>query len=386
MSDLSTSKNSGIQRRTLLFVGNTAWSMYNFRLEVLKFFSRDYNVIVLAPDDAWGAKLLREGITYIPIVIDNKGTSPLNDLKLFWQLYRLYRKYDPFLVFHYTIKPNNYGSAAAALLRIKSIAVVTGVGTVFYKDSLLTKWIRAMFRFVLRYPKEVWFLNRDDRELFTSAGLVSPVKSILLPSEGIDTSAFKNTGPSPDPESDSFSFLYLGRLLWDKGIGEYVEAARDIKKKNNNIFFRILGFLDQRNPSAIPPQIVTDWHQEGVIEYLGSSDNVKDLIMRSDCVVLPSSYREGIPRSLLEAASLEKPVIASDIPGCRDVVDDEVTGYLCLPKNAADLQEKMERMIQASPDQRTKMGKAGRAKVKSQFSMDIILGQYQKSVLKYLRQ
>ena len=153
MADLTRTKNKGIQRKTLLFVGNTAWSMYNFRLEVLKFFSKDYNVIVLAPDDAWGAKLLREGITYIPIVIDNKGTSPLNDLKLFWNLVRLYRKYRPSLVFHYTIKPNIYGSTAAALLRIKSIAVVTGVGTVFYKDNILTKWIRRMFRFSFRYPQ-----------------------------------------------------------------------------------------------------------------------------------------------------------------------------------------------------------------------------------------
>ena len=365
----------------MLFVGNTAWSMYNFRLEVLKFFSRDYNVVVLAPDDAWGAKLLREGITYIPIVIDNKGTSPLNDLKLLWNLVRLYRKYRPSLVFHYTIKPNIYGSTAAALLRIKSIAVVTGVGTVFYKDNILTKWIRRMFRFSFRYPQEVWFLNRDDQELFTSSGLVSPAKSILLPSEGIDTATFKNTSGASNSAGCAFSFLFLGRILWDKGIGEYVEAARNIKKQHSNICFRILGFLDQRNPSAIPPQTVIDWHREGVIEYLGSSDNVKDVILDSDCVVLPSSYREGIPRSLLEAASLEKPVIASDIPGCRDVVVNEVTGYLCKPLSATDLQKKMEKMLLASPDERIKMGKAGREKVKSQFAMGVVLKQYQQSIV-----
>jgi len=381
MADLTKTKNKGIRRKTLLFVGNTAWSMYNFRLEVLKFFSKDYNVIVLAPDDAWGAKLLNEGITYIPIVIDNKGTSPLNDLKLFWNLVRLYRKYRPSLVFHYTIKPNIYGSTAAALLRIKSIAVVTGVGTVFYKDNILTKWIRRMFRFSFRYPQEVWFLNRDDQELFTSSGLVSPAKSILLPSEGIDTATFKNTSGASNSAGGTFSFLFLGRILWDKGIGEYVEAARNIKKQYSNICFRILGFLDQRNPSAIRPQTVTDWHREGVIEYLGSSDNVKDVILTSDCVVLPSSYREGIPRSLLEAASLEKPVIASDIPGCRDVVVNEVTGYLCKPMNASDLQKKMEKMFLAPPEERMKMGKAGREKVESQFAIEVILSQYQKSIV-----
>jgi len=287
-------------------------------------------------------------------------------------------------VFHYTIKPNIYGSTAAALLRIKSIAVVTGVGTVFYKDNILTKWIRLMFRFSFRYPQEVWFLNKDDQELFASAGLVSSSKSILLPGEGIDIFTFKNTGGVSNSTSDDFSFLFLGRILWDKGIGEYVEAARNIKTQYGNIRFRILGFLDQRNPSAIPPQMVTSWHQEGIIEYLGASDNVKDVILGSDCVVLPSSYREGIPRSLLEAASLEKPVIASDIPGCRDVVINEVTGYLCKPMSASDLQAKMVKMLLAQPDEREKMGKAGREKVKSQFAMEIILKQYQKSVLEQL--
>jgi glycosyltransferase involved in cell wall biosynthesis len=159
-----------------------------------------------------------------------------------------------------------------------------------------------------------------------------------------------------------------------------VEAARNIKKQYSNIRFKILGFLDQRNPSAIPPETVTNWHQEGIIEYLGSADNVKEVILGSDCVVLPSSYREGIPRSLLEAASLEKPVIASDVPGCRDVVVNELTGYLCKPMNVMDLQKKMEKMLLTSPDERIKMGKAGREKIKNQFAMKVILRQYQKSV------
>ena len=380
MRNSTSFKRLNDRQKTLLFVGNTAWSMYNFRLEVLQFFSRRYNVVVLAPEDAWGKKLLEKGITYVPIIIDNKGTSPLKDLQLLWQLYRLYKKYSPYLVFHYTIKPNIYGSLAAALCRIKSIAVVTGAGSVFFKDTLLTKGIKCMFRFSFRYSKEVWFLNREDQALFISSRLVNPLKSVLLPSEGINTLDFRPPEFHTRETDGRFRFLYLGRILWDKGIGEYVEAAGKIKKNNRDVVFQILGFLDQRNPSAIPPEMVREWREQGIIEYLGTSDDVRETILHSDCIVLPSFYREGVPRSLLEAASLAKPIIASDVVGCRDVVDDPLTGYLCKPRSASDLQEKMERMLHTSQDERIRMGKSGRAKVKSQFAIGIILKQYQKSL------
>lgn len=369
-----------MKKKTLLFVGNTAWSMYNFRLEVLKFFTGDYNVIVLAPEDAWGNKLLSEGISYIPITIDNKGTSPLNDIKLMWDLYWLYRKCRPSLIFHYTIKPNIYGTLASLLCRkVKSIAVVTGAGSVFVKNTWLTKLVSLMFKCSLKFSHEVWFLNNEDRDLFISSKMVDRSKSVVLPSEGINTDQFKDCHATKNTEK--FIFLYLGRVLWDKGVGEFVEAARKIKETRNGVIFQILGFLDQRTPSAIPPNIVTGWHREGIVEYLGSSDDVKKTILESNCIVLPSSYREGIPRSLLEAASLEKPVIASDIAGCRAVVEDGVTGYLCQPRNAFDLQQKMEKMIGLTIEQRESMGKAARKKIKKQFEIKAIIEQYQKSVI-----
>lgn len=363
-----------------MFVGNTAWSMYNFRLEVLKFMAKEYNVIVLAPDDAWGIKLRSEGIAYKPITIDNNGMSPLKDIKLLLDLFKLYKQYKPSLIFHYTIKPNIYGTLAAVLCgRIKSIAVVTGAGSVFSKSTFLTRLVKTMFRLSFLFSSEVWFLNKDDQNLFISSKLVSRSKVVLLPSEGINTLEFENCYECT--QSEKFSFLYLGRILWDKGIAEYVESARKIKEKNKNVVFKILGFFDDKNPSAVPAKFADRWKEEGIIEYLGSSDNVSDVILGSDCIVLPSKYKEGIPRSLLEAASLEKPIIATDIPGCRDIVDDNVTGYLCQPNSAVDLQDKMEKMLGLTHDQRALMGKAGRENIKKKFDICFILEQYRKSVL-----
>jgi glycosyltransferase involved in cell wall biosynthesis len=224
----------------------------------------------------------------------------------------------------------------------------------------------------------VWFLNEDDKELFISSNLVDSSKVVVIPGEGINTRVFKNSNELKC--SEHLSFLYLGRILWDKGIGEFVEAARNIKRGNRKVLFKILGFIDQKNPSAISADVIEGWQREGIIEYLGASEDVKNTILSSSCVVLPSHFREGIPRSLLEAASLEKPVIATDIPGCRDVVDDNTTGYLCQPRNASDLQEKMERMIQLSYEERIRMGKAGRQKIKDQFEISSILKCYQNSI------
>lgn len=371
------SDRGSIGRKTLFFVGNTAWSMYNFRLEVLKHFARDYNIVVVAPEDNCAALLVREGIRYIPIVIDNKGTSPVRDLKLLWDFYRLYKRHAPDYIFHYTIKPNIYGTLAAALRKIRSVSCVTGAGSVFVTDTWVTSLVKRLFRFAFRFPKEVWFLNKDDAELFYSHNLVNPSKVKVLPGEGIDTEKFRNDGCLP--AGKDINFLFLGRLLWDKGVGEYVAASRIILQQHDNVKFKVLGFLDVQNPSAIDRSQLQQWIDEGVIEYLGEVTDVREEIFRADCVVLPS-YREGVPRSLLEASSMGKPVIATDVPGCRDVVDDGVTGYLCKPQDDNDLAEKFELLINVSSQKRREMGLAGRKKVKAMFEIRQVLRYYEEAL------
>jgi glycosyltransferase involved in cell wall biosynthesis len=358
----------------IFLVGNTAWSMYNFRLEVIRaLIAHHHEVTVLAPTDAWSEKLIAEEIPYIPVEMDNKGTSPGKDLGLCWRLFGMYKKHKPDLIFHYTIKPNIFGSLAAAACGIRSIACVTGAGTVFIQHSWVTRVVRGLLRIALRFPQQVWFLNSDDMNLFTTHGLVKKDKTKLLPGEGIDTEKFSIQSKSG--HNGSVVFLYLGRLLWDKGIREYVDAAREIKKVHPQVTFQMLGFLDAQNPSAVPRSAIEAWSREGLIEYLGVTDQVSAVIREADCVVLPS-YREGIPRSILEAAAMGRPVIATDVPGCREVVDDTITGHLCQPRSVADLKKSMEDMIEIGEERRRAMGNAGRQKVEQTFDIRRIITYY----------
>jgi glycosyltransferase involved in cell wall biosynthesis len=201
---------------------------------------------------------------------------------------------------------------------------------------------------------------------------------MILPSEGIDTEKF--AAKTYSKKQNEISFLFLGRLLWDKGVGEYIDAARNVKKKHNDVRFKVLGFLDPSNRSAISRLQLEKWIEEGTIEYLGVASDVREIVLDSDCVVLPSYYREGIPRSLLEAACLGKSVITTDIPGCREVIDDGITGYFCEPRNIIDLQEKMEKIINMDEETRIIMGEAGRSKVIKLYDMRIIIEKY-KSVV-----
>lgn len=360
-------------------MGNTAWSMYNFRFDVIKaLLAEDCDITILAPDDEWSKKFKEMNIKFLPIEMDNKGTSPFKDIHLCWRLFKIYRKFKPDLIFHYTIKPNIYGSIAARICGIKSIAFVTGAGNVFIKHNYITTIVKGLLRVALQFPKEVWFLNGDDKDLFLSYHLIRTAQCKILPSEGINTLQFKNNYNKD--EKDNITFLFLGRLLWDKGVGEYVKAAQAIKLKYKNINFQILGFLDALNPSAISKSEIDTWVNMGIVDYLGSRDDVSEIISHSDCVVLPTYYREGVPRSLLEASSLGIPVIATDAPGCRDVVEDQITGYLCQPKDVEDLRDKMQKIILMDRDDRLKMGRNGRERVERMFDINLVIQEYKKVI------
>jgi len=367
------------QNKTILFVGNTAWSMYNFRINIMRaMIVAGFNVIVAAPEDNSTKELLKEGIKFIPIDIDNKGVSPWKDLQLLLRLKKMYREQKPDLIFHYTIKPNIYGSIAAGMNKIKSIAFVTGAGSPFIKDTLLTKIVKMLFRYSLRYSDRVWFLNKEDYQLFVSNKLVGEKKCEILPGEGIDTTLFQSRNDIRI--GNEITFIFLGRLLWDKGVGEYVQAAEEIRKSFNNVRFLIVGFLDALNPSAISKRQIDEWVSEGTIEYLGSTSDVRIFLENADCLVLPSYYREGIPRSILEASSMAKPVITTDTPGCRDVIQDGVNGFLCKPRDCKSLLEKMKQIIKMSVGERNRMGENGRKIVIKNFDMDIVISKYRELV------
>ena len=368
-----------IENKRILLVGNTAWSMYNFRLSVAKAM-RDvgYKIIIIAPFDHTSDMIRAEGFEHLNIEMDNKGVSPVNDFKLFLNLLKYYRTLKPQMIFHYTIKPNIYGGFAAGMMGIPTISFVTGLGSMFIKRSVITRLIEFMYKSAFSFSRKVWFLNNDDCRFFVEKRIVPLKKTEVLPGEGINVDDFL-PNESEISRNPHFKFLYLGRILKDKGINELIDASRIIKSRYPHVIVQILGFIDALNPSAITIDEVQSWVAEGVISYLGTTADVKPYIGVADCIVLPS-YREGISRTLLEAASMQKPIIASDVTGCREVVDDGETGFLCSPMDVKDLVRKMEQMLLLDTASRNQMGLKARSKIKAEFGEEIIVKKYLKTL------
>jgi len=372
-----------ISKKRILLVGNTAWSMFNFRLKIAKNLRDEgYDVVIVAPYDHTSELIISEGFSHIDIKIDNKGVSPIRDIQLVRDLFALYKRLKPDLIIHYTIKPNIYGGIAARLAKVKVISFVTGLGSMFIKKTAVTSLIELMYKTSFFFSKKVWFLNEDDYDFFIEKKIVSGEKAEILPGEGIDTSEYSllnETDFLHNGNEKSFKFLYLGRILKDKGIIELVEASKMLKLKYPNFDCQILGFIDALNPSSISEETINDWVNEGAITYLGQTSNVKPFILDSDCVVLPS-YREGISRTLLEAASMQKPIITTNVTGCRDIVEDNLTGFLCKVMDHEDLALKMEAMLNLDNDSRIQMGHKGRLKVLAEFDDSIIKDKYFKTI------
>ena len=355
---------------------NTSWNVVNFRPGLVRgLIERGYKVVVAAPPDDYSPKIEKLGATYVPLPMDNQGTSPAKDLMLFQRFWTIMRREKPDVFLGFTVKPNVFGSLAAHSQGIPVINNIAGLGTVFIRKSWLTRIVKALYRGALGKAQVVFFQNEDDRKLFVAEGLVPFDRTALLPGSGIDTSQFEPARKGgPDP-GNPFRFLLIARLLWDKGVREYVEAARLVRAKATETKFQLLGFLDVANRTAVTREDVDAWVKEGVIDYLGSTDDVRPFIAEADCVVLPS-YREGTPRSLLEAAAMAKPLIATDVPGCREVVEDAVNGFLCPARDAFALAGSMLRMLGLEPSERGAMGQAGRAKVEARFDEMIVVSRY----------
>lgn len=360
--------------KKIILVGNTTWSMIKFRYGLIKKLNDlNYQVTIVAPCDKHVDEIKNLGCNYIDIAIDNKGSNPIKDFKLILELKDIYAKINPDLIIHYTIKPNIYGTIAARLLKLNSIAVVTGLGFTFINDTLVSKIAKLLYKFSFQFPNNVFFINEDDKNEFLKNALVEKEKIVVVPGEGIDTNFFKNESDFKNYEK--LKFLLIARMLWDKGVGEYVEAAKILKSKNANVEFGLLGYLDVANPKAITKVQMDIWVNEGNIKFYGSTDDVKSFIANSDCIVLPS-YREGISMTLMESASMGKPLIATNVTGCKELIEDGVNGFLCDLKDSEDLAEKIENMLNLSNAERKEMGEAGRTKMINEFDEKIVIDKY----------
>lgn len=353
---------------------NTAWNLVNFRFNLIRAFVQEgYEVVAVAPFDEFAHGLSSLRCRFVALPMDNKGTHPGRDALLLWRFYRLLHAERPDVYLGYTVKPNVYGSIAAHALGIPVINNIAGLGAVFIKGGWLDRLVRWMYRTALSRSVRVFFQNNDDMKLFVSDGLVDVAVTDRLPGSGIDLDKFQ---PHPLPQSLlPIRFLLIARMLWDKGVGEFVEAARILKKQKLDAEFCLLGFLDVQNPTAISKKQMDQWVAEGIIRYLGTSDDIREEIIQADCIVLPS-YREGVPRTLLEAAAMARPIVTTNTVGCREVVDDGKNGYLCRVRDAADLAEKMAKVAGMSSDERRAMGMQGREKVEREFDEKVVIEKY----------
>ena len=362
---------------------NTSWGVYNFRYGLIKeLINKNYNVLVVAPYDKYTEKLKDIGCKTIDIYINSKSTNPIDDLKTFYQYLKIYKKEKPDIVLNFTIKPVIYSSLTCSILGIKTINTITGLGTGFIKNNLITKIIKFLYKISQKKVDRIFFQNKDDLELFINENLIDKEKTDVIPGSGINTEKFKPI--KAKKEDNIFRFLLIARMLWDKGVGEYVEACKILKKKYKNVECLLLGATHVDNPSAIPIEKIKEWEKEGIIKYLGTTDDVRMEISKADCIVLPS-YREGTSRVLLESASMEKPIIATDVPGCNNIVKDGWNGFLCKVKDAKDLADKMEKMVNLTKEERIKMGKRGREKIIKEFDEKIVIEKYIEVIDKILQ-
>lgn len=358
----------------LAIVANSAWYVYNFRRNLMTALrAAGHEVVVMAAPDDYGARLQAEGWTFQSIPFTGAGTHPVEELRTVASLRRAFSDTGIDTVLSYTPKGNVYAALAAVGRRIALLPNISGLGRAFVSDGWLARIARLLYRFNLRRARVVFFQNPDDRAQFVSAGIVDPAKCRLVPGSGVDLARFTatpSTGRAP-----ALRFLMVARLIWEKGVQEFAKAAQAVRRDFPDCRFALLGPVDASR-NGVPLEALQQWHREGVLEYLGATDDVRPHLEASDCVVLPSFYREGIPRSLLEGAAMARPLITTDAPGCRECVAPSVNGFLVPLRDAEALAEAMRRIVALPDDERLAMGAASRARIERDFSEQRVIAAY----------
>jgi glycosyltransferase involved in cell wall biosynthesis len=319
-------------------------------------------------------RILDLGCEYFEVAMDNRSKNPFKDLILILKIILLFFRVRPNLLLCFNIKPNIYGSIVAMCFRVATINNITGLGSVFIRETFMTRFLMFIYKISLSKSFRVFFQNKEDKAFFLSSSLVRKEVASLIPGSGVDLCKFKKM---PLRKKSGVDFFFIGRLILDKGIKQYIEAASIVRHSHPNSRFFVLGFIDESNENAISSKLIDESVIRGDIIYMGGeSEDVRPYIDIADCIVLPSFYREGVPRILLEASAMGRIIITTNHIGCRDAVDDQKTGYLCEPLNVLDLADKMQIVINQTHKNRQRMGNAGRLKMKKEFDEQIVLDAY----------
>jgi glycosyltransferase involved in cell wall biosynthesis len=352
----------------IAIVANSTWNIYNFRLNILRTLEKQgAEIVVIAPIDKYIFYLNEfKNIRHIPLKrLSRKSKNPFRDLLLFNEFCNIYKREKFDIVLHYTIKPNIYGNLAARFCNIPSVCAVTGLGYAFLHNGWVEKLSTLLYRFSFKSAKKVIFENIDDRLLFLEKKIITEQQGVSVKGCGIDIEHFVPQLSDKKPKGKTV-FTFIGRLLYDKGISEFVEAARLIKKTHHNVEFWVVGGIDEDNPATVSEETLLQWVNEKIIVEKGPSDDVRREIRNSDCIVFPS-YREAIAKVLQEAMAMEKPVITTNVAGCREAVDEGENGFLVEVKNAESIAFFIEKFLQLSDNEKLIMGQKGRKKVIREF-------------------
>lgn len=356
-------------------VANSCWNLFNYRRELIQAIHSEFGeVVLIAPEDRYASMLAKEkGIHYIPVLhLDKTSSNLIKELRFVIELFRIYYREKPDLIMHYTIKPNVFGSMIAHVLGIPSIATVTGLGSSFTKHNKLSLLICWLYRLAFRYNKINIFQNHTDRNFFLQKKLVNEINSGVILGSGVDCNYFV---PRAKSESNKFIFLFIGRLIRSKGIVEYLKAASLIKSKWPDIECQVVGSYDSTHPDRISKTELDEALNQNDIRWFDHVDDVRDLIAAADVVVLPS-YREGMPRSILESMAMGKPIITTDVAGCNETVINGINGYLIPAQNVDSLVNAMNDMYSLLPEKRLQMGNESRTRALDQFAVQHIITKY----------
>ncbi len=333
---------------------------------------------MISPPGKFGRKLQSEGFRWIPFRFERKGLNPFSELSFIIRLFFLYRVECPDLVHHFTIKCVLYGSLVSRFLRIpRRVNAITGLGHLFTEDKVFHRLLRLILRYWLKIvlkgsSSRVIFQNPEDRSIFLEYNIIEQGQDALIRGSGVNTRVFSPRSEQR-PEGD-LKVLMATRILWNKGVGEFIDAARILKREDPHIEFILAGFFDPGNPSSVPREKIDFWEREGIVVYAGYVENMAELLQQADLVVHPTKYREGVPRILIEAAACGVPIITTDVPGCREVVEHGENGLLIPPKDVDSLVSSI-RLLGSDHGKRVLMGKAGRVKALKEFDERIIIKQ-----------
>lgn len=331
----------------------------------------DVHVTTSDHDKEYVQKIIATGLPYHPLPLAQHGTNPLSEANALRATIALYRELKPDLIHHVSIKPVLYGGVAAQLTGIHNIVgAMSGLGRLFVaqdtKMRVLRQIAKPMLKLVLSpNGTRMIFQNPDDLDLFVQQGFIARDKTVLIKGSGVDINVF---APKPEPDGKPV-ILFAGRLMWQKGLGDFVEAAKILHDKAT---FVVAGFAEATSPDTVSPDQLREWEQQGYITWLGKRDDMPEVFAQSHIVCLPSTYGEGVPKVLIEAASCQRPIVTTDTPGCREITHHEKNGLLVPPSDISALVDALERLI-INPDERQRMGDYGRDLVAREFSLEYVL-------------